>query len=327
MRTRCGLRTLLLAFALSAHGAVHAQGPQVYPARPIRWIVDGAPGSPPDYAARVINEHVAALLGQPVVVDNRPGAAGTIALTTVAKAAPDGYTLGIVSLSQMAAPGIFRELPYDITRDFAAVVELVRTPLLAVVRSGTPMRSVADLIAEARAKPGQLTFASAGNATPSHLAAALFQLQAGVTLQHVPFRSGPPALVALLGDEVDMMFTPPAMVAGYVRAGKLRALATTASSRNREFPEVPTLSEAGFPGMEITNWFGALTKAGTPPAIVGRIAGEFQKALAESEVAGRYAALGMDPVLDAGPSEFGVLVRSELERWSKVVRDADIRAD
>jgi tripartite-type tricarboxylate transporter receptor subunit TctC len=143
----------------------------------------------------------------------------------------------------------------------------------------------------------------------------------------VPFRSGPPALVALLGDEVDMMFTPPAMVAGYVRAGKLRALATTASSRNREFPEVPTLSEAGFPGMEITNWFGALTKAGTPPAIVGRIAGEFQKALAESEVAGRYAALGMDPVLDAGPSEFGVLVRSELERWSKVVRDADIRAD
>ena len=262
-----------------------------------------------------------------MVVDNRPGAAGTIALTTVSRASPDGYTLGILSLSQMAAPGIFRELPYDVARDFAPAVELVRTPLLAVVRSGIPLRSVAELITEASARPGQLSFSSAGNATPSHLAAALFQLQAGIKLQHVPFRSGPPALVALLGDEVDMMFTPPAMVVALVKSGKLRALATTAPSRNRELPDVPTMAEAGFPGMEITNWFGAVTAAGTPRAIVGRIAGEFQKALAQREVAERYAALGMDPVLDAGPREFGALVRSELDRWSKVVRDARIRAD
>lgn len=326
MRTRHGLLALL-GVALIAQAPLHAQVPQAYPVRPIRWIMDGAPGSPPDHAARVVNERVAASMGQPLIVDNRPGASGTIALTAVARATPDGYTLGIVSLSQMAAPGIFPRLPYDVARDLAPVVQLVRTSMLVLVRSSTPIRSVAELVAEAKARPNQLTFSSPGNGTPGHLALALLQLQADIKLQHVPFKSGPPALVALLGEHVDMMFSAPATAATQLRAGKLRALATTAPSRNREFPDVPTMAEAGFPGMEITNWFGVVTTAGTPKAIVDRISGEFQKALAQREVAERYSAIGMEPVLDAGPIEFGALVRSELSRWTKVVRDAGIRAD
>ncbi len=302
--------------------------PQAYPTHAVRWILPGAPGSPPDVAARIVSAPLALALGQPVIVDNRPGASGTIALATMAKAAPDGYTFGMLSVPQVVAPALYPQLPYDTVRDLAPIAQLVwNSSLVVVVRSSIPVRSVNELIAAAKAKPGQFTFASVGNGSLPHIAGEFLRLRAGIDIRHIPFKSGPPAFAALMGDQVDMFVSSASTVSAGLQSGKLRALATTSPSRLASYPEVPTMIEAGFPGIEMRDWFVVTAPQGVPGTIVERIAGEVRKTMALPEVSGRLAGIGMEPVLDSTPEQARALVRSELQRWATVVREAGIHAD
>ncbi len=322
---------LACALTVAPWGLVLAQpaggAPQAYPTHAIRWILPGAPGSPPDVAARIVGERLALALGQPAIVDNRPGASGTIALAAVAKAAPDGYTFGMLSMPQAVAPALYPQLPYDTDRDLAPIAQLVWNSSLLVVRSGIPVRSVNELIAAAKAKPGQFTFASVGNGSLPHIAGEFLRLRAGIDIRHIPFKSGPPAFAALMGDQVDMFISSASTVSAGLQSGKLRALATPSPSRLSGYPEVPTMIEAGFPSIEMRDWFAMAAAAGVPGNIIERMAAEIRKAIALSEVGARLRAIGMEPVLDSTPEQARALVRSELQRWAAVVREAGIRAD
>lgn len=322
-------RVLGLACALMAAGATQAQpdGAAAYPGHAIHWVLPGAPGSPPDVAARTVGERLAATLGQPVVVDNHPGASGTIALAAVAKSAPDGYTLGMFSMPQMVAPSVLPSLAYDTLRDFVPVTQFVETRFLLAVRADSAIRSVADLVAAAKANPGRLTFSSPGNGSASHLAGELLNQHAGIRIRHIPYKSGPFALTALLGGQVDMDISTPSSLSAHLRSGKLRALAALNSSRLPEYPDVPTMAQAGFPGIEMHDWFGIAVPAGTPKSVVDRLSAAAHQVMAQDDVSGRLKALGFVPVLDSSPDRFARLVRSELQRWAEVVHEAGIRAD
>jgi tripartite-type tricarboxylate transporter receptor subunit TctC len=306
--------------------AVSAQSP-TYPIKPVLLITPVVPGSPPDVAARLISERLAPALGQPVVVENRLGGRETIGIAAIAKATPDGYTIGMISLPQAVVPSLVPEMPYDTKRDLAPVAQILWTPAVLVVRSDSSLRSVGDLIAIAKASPGRLTFSSGGNGTPPHLAGALLMMHAGLELQHVPYSGAAAGVAAVLGGQVDIGFPGVAAVAGHVRSGKLRALASTGSERSAALPDVPTMAELGFRGVEVINWVGVVAPAATPRRIIAQLAGELRKVVAQPEVRNRFAALGMEPVLDSNPHAFGALIESELAKWAKVVREAGIRVD
>lgn len=325
-----GFRILGFACALLVAGATQAQSNRAsaaYPAHPIHWILPGAPGSPPDVAARILSAGLATELGQPVIVENRPGASGTIGLAAVAKSTPDGYTLGMFSVPAMVAPSIYPALAYDIARDFVPVVQFVQFRFLLAVRSEAPIASVADLVAAAKANPGRLTFASASNGTVPHLAGELLRRRAGIDIRHIPYKSGPFALTALLGGQVDTLFAPPSTLSTHLSSGKLRALATLAPSRLPEYPDVPTMAQAGFPGIEMGDWFGVVAPAGTPKSVIDQMSAAVRKALERSQVRERLTAAGYAPVLDSSPDQFATFVRSELQRWAAFVHETGIRAD
>ncbi len=317
---RC-LGTLLFA-ALAASAFA-----QPYPSRPIRLIAPSAPGSPPDVVARILADWLTARLGQPVIVENRPGAIGTVGLAAVAKAAPDGYTLGMIALPYVVAPSLISRLPYDTVRDLAPIGQAVWSSNMLVVRSESPWHSPSDLIAAARARPGRLTFASGGNATPAHLAGESFKLRAGIELTHVPYKGTVPGVTALLGEQVDMMFATTGVVAGHLKSGRLRALATVSPSRLSAYPDVPTMSELGYARFDIRDWHGMVAPAATPKEIVAKLAGEMRNAISDPQVSKRIVAVMFEPAYDSGPEQFGMLIRSELEKWSKVVREAGLRVD
>ena len=312
---------LACAPAVTQPGAAPA-----HPAKPIRLIVPGAAGSPPDALARIIGEPLAAL-GRPVVVENRPGGVGTLAPGAVAKAAPDGHTLGIIGLTQMVAPSLLREIPYDTERDLAPVTQLAWTANVLVVRPSSPLPTVAGLVALAKAKPRQLTCASAGNGTPSHLAFALFMHHAGIEVQHVPFKGIPAGLAAVMGEQVDIAFSGVATALPLVRSGKLRALATAGARRLPALPDLPTIAELGFAGYELNEWYGVVAPAGTPPEVIARLAAEMTRAVAAPETRARLAHLALYPPENPGPEALGALIRAGLPRWQQIVRDAGIRAD
>ena len=315
----CG--ALVLAIAPAAAQAAD------YPVKPIRVIVHSPPGGAPDVVARIIAERLGPALGQPVIVDNRPGASGTIALAAVAKAEPDGHTLGTISPPQVVAPALMSRMPYDTARDLAPVRETTRASMLLVVRAESPLRTVAALIATARAQPGRLTYGSAGNGTPQHLAAEAFKRAAGIDLHHVPYKGAPAAVSAMLGEQIDLMFTSAVTIGAHIRASKLQPLATTGASRQPGFPDVPTLAELGFSGFEVRDWQGLVAPANTPKPVLERIAREVARVLEQPEVAERLAAVGVEPVGDSDPERFGSLLRRESERWARVVREAGVRAD
>lgn len=320
------LATGLILASIAAHaGAQPAVA--AYPTKPIRIIVNSAPGSPPDVVARIIGERLALALGQPIVVENRQGAVGTIALAAVAKAAADGYTLGTISPPHTAAPSLLAQMPYDTARDLAPVRQMTRASYLLLVRSNSPMGSLSELIALAKEQPGHLTYASSGNGTPPHLAAEMFKLQAGIKIHHVPYKGAPAAMTALLGEQVELLFATVSTAGTHLRSGKLRALATTGLARIAAFPEVPTAVELGFRDFQVWDWQGLVAPGTTPKPIVERIAAEVGRVLEGSEVQQRFAAIGMEPVADSAPEAFGALIRSELTRWARVVREADIRVD
>jgi tripartite-type tricarboxylate transporter receptor subunit TctC len=316
------------AMVAAAFPAVQAaaQSVQAFPIKAVRLLVGTPPGTPPDVGARVIADRLAVALGQPVIVENRPGAILTIALAAVAKADPDGHTLGAIALPAVVAPSLLRQMPYDTVRDLAPVRQLSWTSNLLVVRGDAPLASLADLVAAAKARPGQIHYASGGNGTPAHLAAELFRQGAGIDIRHVPFNGAIAGVSAVLGGQVDMMFATAPAVAGHIKAGKLRPLAASVPKRLAGLPEIPTMPELGFAEMDVRDWVGIVAPAATPRPVVARLAAEAEKALAQADVRDRLAALGMDPA-DSSPEAFGQLIGAELARWTKVVREAGIKAD
>jgi len=316
----------LLAVLVAAFpgGAAFAQA---YPSKPIRLIVPFAAGGGNDAVARLVGKRLADSLGQPVLVDNRPGAGGVVGAELAAKSAPDGYTLFLGGVGSHAInPNLHRKLPYDPVRDFAPVELLAQAPLVLVVHPSVPARDIAEFIAYARANPGRLNFASNGNGSSSQLAAVMFDAMAGVDMVHVPYKGLSPALADLLSGQVQLMFSSVVAILPHIKAGKLRGLATTGAKRLASLPELPTIAESGLPGYEASSWYGILAPAGTPRAVVDRLNAELTKALDQPEVRASLIAEGAEPA-GGSPEVFAQHIRSEMERLGKLIRDANIRLE
>ena len=304
-----------------------ASSGQAYPSKPIRLIVPFAAGGGNDNVARLVGKRLADTLGQPVVVDNRPGAGGVVGAELAAKAAPDGYTLFLGGVGSHAInPNLHEKLPYDPLRDFAPVELLASAPLVLVVHPSVPARDIAEFVAYARAHPGRLNFASNGNGSSSQLAAVMFDSMAGVDMVHVPYKGLSPALTDLLSGQVQLMFSSVVAILPHIKAGKLRGLATTGAKRLASLPELPTLAESGLPGYEASSWYGILAPAGTPRDIVMKLNAELSKALEQPEVKGSLLAEGAEPA-GGSPEAFAAHIRAEKERLGKLIRDAKIRLE
>jgi tripartite-type tricarboxylate transporter receptor subunit TctC len=285
---------------------------QAYPARPVRILVGSAAGSSPDIFARLLGHWLSDRLGQPFVIDDRPGAGGDIAFETAAHSDADGYTLVLVATSAAINTTLYQKLNYDFIRDIAPVAPIARGPQVMLVNPSVPARTVPEFIAYAKANPGKINMASAGNGTPGHLAGELFKLMAGVDLVHVPYRSGAPAQIDLIGGQVQLMFLSPVGLLEYIHAGKLRALAVTTATRSNALPDVPTVSEF-LPGYEASAWWGLGAPRNTPAEIVDKLNTQINAGLADPEIKARLADLGA-MALSLSPSEFGNLFADEIEK-------------
>jgi tripartite-type tricarboxylate transporter receptor subunit TctC len=293
---------------------------QSYPNRPVRVIVPLSPGGFADVPTRIMTPRLSTALGQQVIVENKPGAGGTIGTDFVAKSKPDGYTLLASGTPHVIAPWLYKSVPYDTLKDFAPIMQFASGPYVLVVNPQLPVNSVQELIAAAKAQPGKIDYASSGNGSAQHLVAELFNSAAGVQLNHVPYKGSGPAMQDLLSGQVKVSFAGVPNVISHVKAGKLRALGVTTLTRAPDMPEVPTIAEAGVPGYEATLWLGLLAPAGTPPEIVQRIYAETVKALKDPELQPAFRAAGVEAAV-LGPKEFGEFMRAEYEKWGKVVRD------
>ncbi|MBI3936971.1 MAG: tripartite tricarboxylate transporter substrate binding protein [Betaproteobacteria bacterium] len=314
---------LCLAWLSGAAGAAQVQ----YPTKPIRLIVPFPPGGTTDVVARVIAQKLTENWSQQVVVDNRPGAGGIIGTELAAKAPADGYTLLLGSITTHAVnPSLYKKLPFDPLRDFAPVSLAVSTPQVLVVHPSVAAKSVKELIALAKAKPGQLNYASAGTGTSPHLTFELFKSMAGVNLVHVPYKGTGPAITDLIGGQVQTMITGVVALYPHIKAGKLRALGATSAKRVAALPDVPTIAESGVPGFDVASWFGVFAPAGTPKPVVTRLNAEIVKILAVPELRRKLAAQGADPATNT-PEQFAAYVKSELARWGKVVQATGARVD
>ncbi|WP_236037906.1 Bug family tripartite tricarboxylate transporter substrate binding protein [Belnapia arida] len=296
-----------------------------WPSRPIRFVVPYPPGGPTDILGRVAAQRAGTRLPQPVVVENRAGAGGSIGAEAVARAAPDGATFLVNASAHVIVPHMIR-VPYDAMADFAPVTQIASVPLILVVTPSLPVRSVGELLAYARANPGKLAYASSSNGGAPHLAGEMFKLLAGVDLQHIPYRGSGQALPDLVAGNVQLMFDSAASSADLLREGRLRPLAVTTDARIPAFPDLPTIAEAGVPGYAISTWYGIWAPAQTPDAIVNRMQQAVAEGLAAPEAAERLAALGAIPVAET-PDRFGAFLRSEWTRYAALVRDARIKAD
>jgi tripartite-type tricarboxylate transporter receptor subunit TctC len=321
-----GTMVKALAIALAA-GAPLAAGAQAWPAKPVRMLVPFPPGGGVDFAARIVGKHLSDRLGQQVVVENRPGANGIIALEALKGAAPDGYTIAAASNGPLVInPAMYLRLPYDPLRDFVAVGSLVSFPLLLVVHPSVPANSVNEIIALARARPGALTFSSPGVGNGSHLAVELFAAMANVQLVHVPYKGTAPAATALLAGEVALTFSSIPTVLPHVRAGKLRALGVGNATRVPSLPEFPTIAESGVPGYEAFSWAGVIAPTGTPRDVVVRLNREIVQVLRQKDVADQLANEGTIPTPDT-PEEFAAYIRTELGKWGAIVQLAKIKPE
>ena len=298
-----------------------------YPAKAIRLIAPVPPGSPPDVIARIVGEQLSREFGHPVVVENRPGGNQTIGLGLVATAPADGYTLGMVSLPTAVVPNIVANMPYDTLRDLAPVRELAWTSNVLVVRGDSPITSLHELIAAAKANPGKMSFASGGNGTPAHVMGELFKARTNVDLLHVPFKGAVEGITAVLAGHVDVMFASAGGIMPHVRAGKLRALAQTTATRLPSFPEVATFTELGFPDIAVRDWQGIVAPTGTPRPVLDRLSATLRTVLERPEVKERLRSFGMETVESSDPLSFTEFFRDELRRWAVVARTAGLRAD
>ncbi len=313
---------IVLAMALAGIAPAQAQ----YPNKPIRFILPYPPGGGTDTLGRIVGPKLAELLGQQVVIDNRPGAAANIGAEVAAKMPPDGYTLLMGNVAHAINASLYSKLGYDLVRDFAPVSLLASTPNIVVVHPSVPAKSVKELIALAKARPGQLDFASSGSGSSAHLAGELFNNMAGLKMNHVPYKGGGPAVVALVGGHVAVGFATTPSVIQHVKSGKMRGLAVTSAERSPSAPELPTVSEAGLRGYEAGTWYGMLVPTGTPGGIISRLHAESVKLLKSPDVKGRLDATGFEPIGTA-PEQFGAYIRSEIEKWAKVVKNAGVRVE
>src|SRR6476661_10310973 len=320
------LKSALALVAIVATSAAGAQdNVRSYPDRPIRIVVTFPPGGPTDIIARAVGQKLAEAWGQPVVIDNRAGAGGNIGTDLVAKAPSDGYTLVLSNFGPLIiSPFVYSKLPYDPVKDLTPITLAATSWFFLVVNPSVPATSLKELIALAKAKPGQLTFASAGNASPSHLAGALFQSVAGVTLTHVPYKGGAPSVAAVIGGEVQLAIESPPPIVPQVKAGKLRALGAARPDRSPLLPDVPTVSEAGLPGFEVGSWYGFHAPAGTPKSIVDKLHAQMVKAMNTQELRDRFAAVGTETIANS-PAQFSAFINAELKKWGKVISAAGVK--
>lgn len=310
--------------AIFAHGAA---GAQAYPQKPVHLVVGVPPGGTTDVVARLVGQKLAEQMGQQVVIDNRGGAGGNIGAELVAKSAPDGYTLFLATIGTMAInPSLYSKMPFDTLRDFAAISQLTSMPQLLVVHPSVPVKSVKELIAYAKSRPGQLTFASGGTGTAIHLAGELFKTMAGVDMVHVAYKGSSPAMTDLIGGQVSLMFDQILTALPHVQSGRLRGLAVTTEKRSPAAPQIPTIAEAGLPGYAVTTWHGLLAPAGTPRDIVNRLSSEAAKALQNPDVRNKFASQGVDPI-SSTPEQFAAMMKSELEKWRKVIAASGTKID
>jgi len=298
---------------------------QTYPARPVRIVVGLTAGSASDIVARIMGQWLSERLGQQFIVENRPGAGTNIAAEAVVRSVPDGYTLLLAASPNAINASLYDKLSFNFISDIAPVAAISREPNVIVVNPSLPTRTVPELIAYAKANPGRLNMASAGNGTTSHLAGELFKMMTGVNMVHVPYRGGGPALTDLLAGQVQVFFPPMVVPVGQIRAGKLRALAVTTATRSEALPDIPTVGEF-VPGYEASVWFGLGVPKGTPAEVINKLNQETNAALTDIKIKARMAESG-GTVLPGSPADFGRLIAEETEKWSKVVREANIKPE
>jgi tripartite-type tricarboxylate transporter receptor subunit TctC len=324
---RAAIAMLVAATCAAALQAVVAVAADTYPVRPVRLIVPFPPGGPADALARIVGERLSVSLGQSVVVDNRPGAAGNIGMELAAKAAADGYTLVLAPAGNLTVnPSLYRSVPYDVSRDFAPVTVIAAVPNILVVNPAVPAQNLAELIRYAKANPGRLNFSSPGSGSGAHLAGELLKSTAGIDVVHVPYNGIAPAVTAVVAGDVQMMFAGAPSALPQASAGKLRALAVASPKRIAAAPALPTLDESGLPGFDVTSWYSIVAPAGTPPAVIERLQREIAGALDNPDVRAKLAGLGAEPIANS-PAEFAAMIKSETAKWSKIVKDANIKAE
>lgn len=324
---RSGTGTSSLIFGVVALLIVGRPAAQTtYPEKPIRMVVGFPSGSPSDTVARLLSQKFAEAWGKPIVIDNVTGAAGNIAAERVAKAAPDGYTLGLLASAQIVINPSLYKLAYDPAKDFAPVSQVTVSSNMLVVHNAVPAKSVKELVALAKAQPGGLTFASGGSGSSPHMAAELFKSMAGLDVRHIPYKGVVAAIPDLLGGRVTMMFSPTSIVLPLAREGKLRALAVTSLKRSSAAQELPTIAESGYPGFEVTGWNGLLAPSMTPATIVRKLHLETVKALALPDLRAKLADLGLEGVGNS-PDEFAAVIKSEILKWARVIKDSGIKPD
>jgi tripartite-type tricarboxylate transporter receptor subunit TctC len=317
--------TLLLTPGAQAQ-TKSAKAAEAYPARPIRLVIPYSPGGASDNIARLVMPRISEALGQTIVIDNRPGAAGNLGRDLVAKAPPDGYTLLSTDAPHTINIHILRSIPFDSLRDFTPISNTATAPMIMVVNANFPAKSVKELVAIAKAQPGKLNFGSGGTGAITQMAGELFKIAAGINIVHIPYKSIAPAITDLLGGQIQIAFPSPATVSGQIQAGRLRLLAVAAAKRSPAFPDAPTFDEAGVPGVIAANWFGIMGPAKLPQPIVERWNTEIHKAIRNREVQERLTNAGIEPMINT-PREFQTMLETETARWEKVVKAAGIKPE
>ena len=314
--------------ALLAGGLLHATiaAAQAYPAKPIRFIVGFPPGGATEFIARLIGQKLTQSMGQQVIVDNRPGAAGHLGIELAARAAPDGYTLLLVAPNITISPSLYKKLGYDTVKDFAPIARVAAVPMVIVTPGNLPAATLKEFIALAKAKPGGLNYASSGVGTSLHLAAELFKLQAGVNLVHVAYKGSSLAMNDVISGQVHTLFIGIPAPAPHIKTGRLRGLAVIAPQRSATLPDVPTAIEAGMPNLDITTWYGVFAPAGTPRTIVTKLNHEINQAMQAADVKEKLAAQSTNAIMGT-PEAFGAYVKNEIAKWAEVVRKAGIQPE
>jgi tripartite-type tricarboxylate transporter receptor subunit TctC len=323
--TRTALH-VLAGVALAASFATPLLAQAKYPDHPVKVVVGFSAGGGTDVAARVIAQKLTEATGQTFVVENRTGASGLIASEQVAKSPADGYTIMVGSQTTLAvAPALYRKFHLDVTKDLTGMAMIGISPLVAVVNANSPIHSIKDLVAEAKAKNGTMNFGSGGVGTTPHMAGELLAFNTGIKMVHVPYRGEAPGINDLLAGQIPFMFSNLSVVLGNVQGGKLRALAVTSTKRVPQLPNVPTVAESGFPGFDAATWFVLVAPAGTPPEAIARINAETKKIMASPELAKRFETLGMIPDQDRTPDQINAYIKSEIAKWGKVIKDAGVK--
>ena len=325
-RPHVKLRSALLIAGAALHSVAIAAEPLPYPSKPIRLVVPFAPAGSADALARTIQPALSEALGQTLVIDNRPGASSTIGTDMTAKAAPDGYTLVLITTTHTVNPSLIARLPYDTVKDFAAVSLVVSQANILVVHPAVAAKSVSELVALAKAKPNTVNFASGGNGSSPHLSGELFKIVAGIQIAHIPYKGSGPGVTDLLGGHVQMMFAGPLALEQHIKSGRVRALAVADKRRSAVLPDVPTMTEAGFPGVETGTWYGVLAPARTPRNVIARVHGAIVRIMQQPELKSRILQQGVD-IVASSPEEFEKFIIAEVAKWSRVVQAAGVRAD